>query len=148
MKQYLIILVLGVSLFSKAQTKINFSYDDAGNQTSRVLCINCIAKATTDDTKEKAVSTEENLEKVTEDLISYYPNPVKEELYLQWDLKEDNYVTSVKVYSIAGQVVRNYKTNGATKNLIIPFQSFPSGVYIVLLSYKAGEDKSLKIVKQ
>lgn len=148
MKQYLIILVLGVSLFSKAQTKINFSYDDAGNQTSRVLCINCIAKATTDDTKEKAVSTEENLEKVTEDLISYYPNPVKEELYLQWDLKEDNYVTSVKVYSIAGQVVRTYQENKASKNLTIPFQNLPSGLYIVEISYRIGEEKSIKIIKQ
>jgi hypothetical protein len=146
MKQYLIIL--GFSLLSKAQTKINFSYDAAGNQISRVLCINCASKVTKDDIKENAVIAEESLEKISEDVISYYPNPVKEELYLQWDLKEDNYVTSVKVYSVTGQALKNYQGNKTIKNLIIPFQNLPSGLYIVEISYSVGEEKNIKIVKQ
>ncbi|MDX6188499.1 T9SS type A sorting domain-containing protein [Flavobacterium sp. Fl-318] len=145
MKYYITLLVLGFSLLSKAQTKIKFSYDDAGNQISRILCINCTSKSV----KEVKAIVEDDLEKFSkEDVISYYPNPVKEELYLQWELAQDNYVKFVQVYSMTGQVLRNYQTNETTKNLIISFQSFPSGVYIVLLSYKAGEDKSIKIVKQ
>jgi hypothetical protein len=148
MKYYITLLVLGFSLLSKAQTKIKFSYDDAGNQISRILCINCTSKSVKEVKEIKAI-VEDDLEKFSkEDVISYYPNPVKEELYLQWELAQDNYVKFVQVYSMTGQVLRNYQTNETTKNLIISFQNFPSGVYIVLLSYKAGEDKSIKIVKQ
>jgi hypothetical protein len=83
-----------------------------------------------------------------EDVISYYPNPVKEELYLQWQLTQDNYVTSISIYSITGQVLRTFQVNRNTNNLNIPFQQYPSGIYIVMLSFKDGGEKSIKIIKQ
>lgn len=145
MRYYIVILMCFFSFTINAQTKVKFSYDNAGNQVSRILCINCEAKPA----KEISAVTEEDLQKFSEeDRISYYPNPVKEELYLQWELTQENYVTSVQVFSITGQTLATYTANNSTKNVTIPFQSFPSGVYIVLVSYKAGEGKSIKIIKQ
>ncbi|WPO79924.1 T9SS type A sorting domain-containing protein [Flavobacterium sp. KACC 22761] len=93
--------------------------------------------------------TENDLEKFSlDDVISYYPNPVKEELYLQWQLTGDNYVALVHVYSTTGQVLHTFQINSSAHNLNIPFQQYPTGVYLVLLSYKDGGEKSIKIIKQ
>lgn len=148
MQRFLLLIFLHCSLFSIAQAKLNFSYDQAGNQITRTLCINCLAKSVKEivDTE---VLTENDLEKFSpEDVISYYPNPVKEKLYLQWELAHDNYVTSVFVYSMTGQVLRAFQISAASNSLNIPFQNYPSGIYLVLLSYKDGGEKTIKIIKQ
>jgi len=148
MKTLLTILLFGFCAFSIAQTKLNFSYDQAGNQITRILCINCLAKSVKEIVEPEALR-EDDLEKFApEDVVSYYPNPVREELYLQWELAHDNYVTSVHVYSMTGQVLRTFQISVAANNLIIPFQQYPTGVYLVLLSYKNGGEKSIKIIKK
>jgi hypothetical protein len=148
MKYYIILFVLGFTMLSPAQTKIKFSYDTAGNQTSRILCIDCPPE-TGKQIKEIEALVDEDLEKFSEeDVISYYPNPVKEELYLKWELTDDNYITSIQVFSMAGQVLSTYQgtKNSNTQNIL--FQSYPSGVYVVLLNYKSGDPKTIKIIKQ
>lgn len=144
----LLFLLFLLSLSSIAQTKIKFSYDTAGNQTSRILCSNCPPE-TGKQIKEIEALVDEDLEKFSaEDRFSYYPNPVKEELYLKWELTDDNYITSIQVFSITGQVLNTYKAtkNNTTQNIL--FQSYPSGVYVVLLNYKSGDPKTIKIIKQ
>jgi len=135
-------------MLSQAQTKIKFTYDTAGNQTSRILCVDCPPE-TGKQIKEIEALVDEDLEKFSEeDVISYYPNPVKEELYLKWELTDDNYVTSIQVFSMTGQVLSTYQgtKNSNTQNIL--FQSYPSGVYVVLLNYKSGDPKTIKIIKQ
>ena len=146
MKKYLLLLFLGFSFFGRAQTtKIKFSYDTAGNQVSRILCINCESKPV----KEIEALVDEDLEKFSgENMISYYPNPVKEELYLKWEFADDNYVTSIQVISITGQVLNTYQVSQENNTQNVLFQSYPSGVYIVLLHYKSGDPKTFKIIKQ
>ncbi|MCI9844632.1 T9SS type A sorting domain-containing protein [Flavobacterium pectinovorum] len=149
MKKYLLLAFLSFSFLGIAQTtKIKFSYDTAGNQTSRTLCINCPPE-TGKQVREIEALVEEDLEKMEgQDMISYYPNPVKEELYLKWELTNDNYVISIQVIAMNGQVVKTYQEtkNRNTQNIL--FQSYPSGIYIVVLHYKSGEPKTFKIVKQ
>lgn len=148
MKYYIALFVLGFAMLSQAQTKIKFSYDTAGNQTSRILCVDCPPE-TGKQIKEIEALTDEDLEKFSEeDVISYYPNPVKEELYLKWELTDDNYVTSIQVISMAGQVLSTYQGTKINNTQNILFQSYPSGVYVVLLNYKSGDPKTIKIIKQ
>ncbi|OMQ12515.1 T9SS type A sorting domain-containing protein [[Flexibacter] sp. ATCC 35103] len=148
MIKFLLIISFLFSFTARAQTKITFSYDAAGNQTSRILCINCLSK-TAKEVKEIEVITNDDLDQFFEkDVISYYPNPVKEELYLQWQLTKENYVTSINVYSVTGQLLRSYSGNERLNNLNIPFQTYSAGFYLVLLSYKDGGEKSIKIIKQ
>ncbi len=148
MRIFLLFILLQIGLALSAQTKLNFNYDGAGNQISRTLCINCSSKSV-QDVVEPAMITDNDLEKfLPEDVISYHPNPVREELYLQWELTQDNFVVSVNLYSVAGQSLQRYHLNNSSNNLTIPFQQYSAGVYLVLLSYKNGGEKSIKIIKK
>jgi hypothetical protein len=133
----------------KAQDKIKFTYDPlTGNQLTRNLCFGCTAKPAR-EIKEIVALTNADLEKFSpEDVISYYPNPVKEELYLKWELIDDNTVASVQVFSITGQVLKNYNGLDRTNNVNIPFQEFSSGIYLVQLNYSKGDPKTIKIIKK
>lgn len=141
--------------FPKSETinKINFVYDNAGNQTSRTLCLSgCTSKSATeskDRVKDIAAIMDDDLEKFSsDDVISYYPNPVKEELYLKWQQADDNHVSSIAVYGLNGQVLQTYSKTENINTQNISFQSYPIGIYIVALIYTSGEQKTIKIIKQ
>ena len=146
-KLYTIVFLLFFSAMN-AQPKLTFSYDVAGSQINRILCINCVSKSVKEVKEIEAITQDDLVQFSEKDVISYYPNPVKEELYLQWQLTKENYVTSINLYSVTGQVLRTYQQNLQENNLTIPFQNYPSGIYIVLMSYKDGGEKSIKIIKQ
>ncbi|WP_337967776.1 T9SS type A sorting domain-containing protein [uncultured Flavobacterium sp.] len=148
MSKYLPVFFLLFYFTSNAQTKLTFGYDAAGNQINRTLCITCVSTSAKQVKEVEAIVEDDLLKFSPNDVISYYPNPVKEQLYLQWQLVNDNYVTTVYVYSITGQVLQTYQTNSSLNNLNIPFQQYTTGVYLVLLSYKDGGEKSIKIIKQ
>lgn len=64
MKYYITLFVLGLAVLSQAQTtKIKFSYDTAGNQVSRTLCVNCPPE-TGKEIKEIEAIVDEDLEKL------------------------------------------------------------------------------------
>lgn len=149
MRNYLLLLFLGASLFTKAQDKITFDYDDAGNQIKRELCLSCNkANYKTKVPKEIVALKEEDLQKFfPEDVISYYPNPVKEELYLKWELVGDKSVTTIYLYDFNGRVLQNYGNLEKSNTLNIPFFNYPVGTYLVILVYNNGKQKTIKIVK-
>lgn len=134
---------------SQAQPKLIFSYDTAGNQITRTICISgsCTSKPAKEIKEIEALAEEDLLKFSEEDFISYYPNPVKEELYLKWELVADKTVTSVYLYAMNGQVLKTYNNlkNGNTLN--IPFLEYPTGTYLLVLVYNDGEQKTIKIVK-
>lgn len=148
MKYIVTILFFGTFFLSSAQDKILFSYDSTtGNQIVRSLCLNC--QTTGKPAKETSEITNEDLLKFSsEDVISYYPNPVREELYLKWELTDSNFVTAIQITGIKGQLLKTYNVSGNVNSLNIPFQSYPSGVYVVSLAYKNGDHKTIKIIKK
>ncbi len=96
MKHFILFILFGFSQFTSAQDRIIFSYDNAGNQITRSLCLQCTTLKNSPKPKEIIALKEEDLQKFfPEDVISYYPNPVKEELYLKWELKDENLVNSI-----------------------------------------------------
>jgi Secretion system C-terminal sorting domain len=150
MKNYLVLLFVGFSLIAKAQNnKITFDYDNAGNQIKRELCISCnkAGYKTTAPTEIAALQEEDLLKFTSEDVISFYPNPVKEELYLKWELVEGKVVSSIYLYALNGQVLKTYDNLEKTNALNIPFFNYPTGTYLVVLVYNDGEQKTIKIVK-
>jgi hypothetical protein len=142
--------LLFCSLFVNAQIqKISFDYDLAGNQIVRRWCTSCHSKNSNEVPKEVADLKSEDLRKFfPEDVISYYPNPVKEELYLKWELINDNKVVSIQLYSLGGQLVKSYAKLENTDNQTMTFSAYPSGIYSLLLLYTNGEEKSIKIIKE
>lgn len=149
MKKIIALLLLGVCFLANAQQKITFGYDAAGNQLTRTLCLSGCTSKPTKAVKEIEALTEDDMLKFSEeDVISYYPNPVKEELYLKWQLINDNYVSSIQIFSVSGQLLRTYQLGNRNDSQNVPFQDFPSGVYLVILNYSIGDQKSIKIIKQ
>jgi hypothetical protein len=150
MKKILLFIFLITYSVCNSQTNITFNYDSAGNQILRQLCLSgCTAKPSKEIPKEIEALVEEDLQKFSpEDVISYYPNPVREELYLKWELKDDKNVSSIVVYGLNGQTLNTYHKNEKSNTQNISFQSYPTGVYIVALIYTNGDQKTIKIIKQ
>jgi hypothetical protein len=151
MKITWIAVFLGITNFVSAQNDmIKFTYDGAGNQVQRILCINCLsAKNANDSIKEVSVMQEEDLQKFTpNDNISYYPNPVKQELYLQWDLIDGTQISSISIYDLNGRLLQSLNDVSKVSNKNISFQNYPRGVYAVVLNYNNAEQKSIKIIKE
>lgn len=142
-------IIFSTLCYSQNPDRILFYYDNAGNQTQRTLCISCFSARTSNDSiKEISEVKDEDLLKFSQnDDFSYYPNPVKEELYLKWELLNENEVSTIEVYSLTGQLISTYKDfkNKSTTN--IPFQQYPQGTYLVLINYSSGEQKSITILK-
>ncbi len=151
MRNYVLLLFLGFSLFTAAQDKIIFDYDASGNQINRKLCLSANCDGTgykTKAPKEIAALQEEDLEKFfPEDVISYYPNPVKEELYLKWELVKDKSVVTIYLDDLNGRIIQTYNNLAKVNNLNIPFYNYPRGTYLVVLVYNNGEHKTIKIEK-
>lgn len=136
-----------VSLFTQAQ-KIRFEYDSAGNQIQRKWCPSCLSRNAQEKYKEVSNLEETDMQKFfPEDVISYYPNPVKEELFLKWELIDENKVSSIDVITLNGQLLRTIKENLNQNSLNISFQEYPTGVYFLSLNYTNGDQKNIKIIK-
>ncbi|WP_254921208.1 T9SS type A sorting domain-containing protein [Flavobacterium sp. ov086] len=142
--------MLGFSLLTKAQTKIGFEYDTAGNQIRRYLCVNCPpSTGKTADVKEIDSLEEKDLQKFfSEDVISYYPNPVKEELYLKWELLNNNTISSIQVSNMNGQILKKISNLQQLNTQNLAFGEYASGLYLVVLNYSNGEQKTIKIIKR
>ncbi|QSB25551.1 T9SS type A sorting domain-containing protein [Flavobacterium sp. CLA17] len=149
MKMIFSFILFATLTSSFAQQKITFAYDTAGNQISRTLCLTgCTAKPGK-EIKEIEAITDADMEKFSsEDVISYYPNPVKEELFLKWELINDNKVSSVIVYGVNGQVLKTFSKTDNLNTLNISFQEYSKGIYMVALNYSNGDQKTIKIIKQ
>ncbi|MBE8726459.1 T9SS type A sorting domain-containing protein [Flavobacterium hungaricum] len=150
MRNIIVILFFCTFFTSHAQYKLKFSYDPlTGNQVVRELCLGCqVTGRPAKEVKEIEALTQEDLLKFSpDDIISYYPNPVKEELFLKWELADQNLVTSIQIYNISGQVLKNYSDTKAN-SINIPFQDYSSGVYLVQLNYDKGNSKTIKIIKK
>lgn len=145
MNRLLLLLIFLIGIKCTSQNKILFTYDTAGNQIQRELCINCTGKKAKDL---KEITKEDLITSEVSDQISYYPNPVKEELYLFWELVNDKTVSSIQVYAINGKVLQSFQKRDKVNLQTIPFQSYPRGVYAVVLMYSNGEQKSIKIIKK
>jgi Secretion system C-terminal sorting domain len=147
MKYTYIFTLLFSSFYATAQDKITFDYDAAGNQTKRELCINCAttAKVITDP---KQLTKADLIPSDVSEFISYYPNPVQQELYLSWQLANNNAVTTIQTFDLNGRLIQSYQGLESANVQTVSFANYPTGVYAVVLAYKNGETKSIKIVKQ
>lgn len=147
MKKFLLTFFCFFGLLSNAQ-KIRFEYDAAGNQIQRKWCTSCLSRNAQETYKDISQLEDSDLEKFfPEDIISYYPNPVKEELFLKWELVNGNEVSGIDVLTLNGQVLKTIKENLSQNTLAISFQEYPVGVYFLSLNYTNGDQKSIKIVK-
>jgi hypothetical protein len=129
-----------------ALNAIKFTYDEAGNQIRRNFIYLARIKNQNDTTPKNSVKQLYKSEEYED--ISYYPNPVRSELYLQWKNRAEEKLVSINVYDLNGRLVKLLPDLNDSENTTINFESYPAGVYELLLHYNSGEKKTLKVVKQ
>lgn len=113
---------------------LSFDYDSAGNQTlSALVCINC----------PEAPAAKQSLAQLT-----YYPNPVAQELHLTWEAMETGRVSAVTLYTLNGKQLATLKNLTLQTQLSLPFGSYPAGIYLVEVLSSDGATKSFKILKK
>lgn len=136
---------------------ITFSYDNAGNQIKRVMIyITPTPKRVVNPPKlvepeiiaTKEISQDKLLPTDLYEEVLYYPNPVKSELFVKWTEIDDNDLQTIDLYDLNGRLMRSFPNQSLEENATIDFESYPAGYYNLILLYKTGEPKSLKIVKQ
>ncbi len=144
---FFITLFLGITN-SYAQ-KIRYTYDASGNQILRTVCPGCQSKnSETPLISDYAKIKDDSLQKFfPEDVISYYPNPVLDELYIKWDITNDNKVIDIDVFGLNGQVLKKIENLLSQESQVINFSQYPAGLYFVNLNYIDGEPKTIKIIK-
>jgi hypothetical protein len=146
-----LLIILSFSpAFVQAQTDIAFQYDEAGNQTVRELCLGgCFsAKKTKSQLKDTDNLLDEDFAKFSsDDIFSYYPNPVLETLFIKWSSEDYKSIADIQLYNINGQQLQNFSVLKNT-SLSINFTSYAKGVYLIRLIHNDGEQKTIKIIKQ
>lgn len=143
----LLLLFFFASVYS--QSEILFDYDSAGNQIKRYFINMSPRPAGNDTIKDDKDLTEKDL--LTSDIyedIQYYPNPVREELFVKWKLQGDQFVERIDLYSISGQWLASIKNLDKSNSASIHFSSYPEGMYNLVLQCSGGEQKTLKIIKK
>ena len=136
-----------IHFLSFGQT-IDFTYDQAGNQIQRKYIWNG-NRQSNQEVKEYNDLVNSDLEKFfPEDIISYYPNPVKEELFLKWDLIDNNYVNEIQLFDINAKLISTISDLKNTDRTTIQFSYLPKNIYLIVLVFKDGESKSIKISKE
>lgn len=127
--------------------KILFEYDAAGNQIRRELCINCSLSSGRQAAAKETVTMQPQ-KFLPEDRLSYYPNPVKEALTIQWGKDDNGHIQRILVYAADGRQMSSITNSKATNSQTIPFLDFPPGVYMVVVYFDNKEQESVKIIKK
>lgn len=140
MKNKILLLSLFITSLSFGQQTL-FSYDPAGNQTNVFVEINITAPS------RMAIDSTLLNNPIYKD-VKYYPNPVKSELYMEWEVIDENTLSSISVFNLEGVLLKKYNELNNVNNYTLPFESYPQGVYLVAFLYSNGEQKTFKIIKQ
>ena len=136
----LLFLILLITSFSFGQQTL-FSYDAAGNQISVYVEILLVTTG--------RMSTETSLQSnpIYKD-VKYYPNPVKSELYMEWEIIDENTLSNISVINEEGILLMDYKDLNNLNKYTLTFESYSQGIYFVEFFYSNGERKNFKIIKQ
>lgn len=133
----LLFLVFGYSSFGQLTT---FSYDVAGNQIAVYVEIpfsSPFKMASTPILQSNPIYKD----------VKYYPNPVKNELYMEWQIIENNSLSSICVFNVDGVLLKTHKELNSINSYTLSFQDYSQGIYFVEFLYSNGEQKTFKIIK-
>jgi Secretion system C-terminal sorting domain len=137
MKKQLLFFMLILQYVCTAQTFL-FDYDDAGNQTRRYISYS--GRMANPNTENQTIEPN-----VFEE-FKYYPNPVKEELILEWQNNENKTIQKIELYNLQGKLLQT-KTTETVKETSISFKDYAMGMYILNVYYSDNSNKSIKILK-
>lgn len=147
-RQFIVLLFFGLltPCFSQNIEKIYFEYDTAGNQIVRFNCSGCRNA----DTGKKEITGFDNTTLLTNpsNKLIYYPNPVEDELFIEWSFEDENYITDIFLYDVNNRLLLSKKELNEVTNTKISLVIYPTGIYFTVLNFKDGKQQLLKIFKK
>ena len=144
----LFISILLVTSGLKAQNKISFAYDAAGNRVSRTIELPA-SPAMLGATGSKAAAREDEnffTESLAEKEIKIYPNPTRGQLRVEilgYENLDKN--SFIQVFTSSGALL--YKSTALSQTNDINLTSKPAGLYLMVITID-GERSTWKIIKQ
>ncbi|HEY0055204.1 MAG TPA: T9SS type A sorting domain-containing protein [Pedobacter sp.] len=139
---------------SKAQAQLSFSYDAAGNQITRQwICVNCPTGQATAAPSDQLIALDKALLGPEADVagtrsLKAYPNPVTENLQVEWSASEGIFIKSLEVFSITGTRLFDETYRKGHSDASISFLRMTPGVYVLRATYSDGKKENVKIIKQ
>lgn len=145
-----IILFVSISFYSTQAQELVFQYDNAGNQTvRRWVCINCPPPYTT---ASKAQDLSLTLNGVIEDSpkrgLSVYPNPLKEQLNIEWWADDKEFIQKLEVFTLNGVRIffKNHTENERQSSF--SFLELAAGTYLLRATYSTNRFEIIQVIKQ
>lgn len=134
----------GAGNVDMAPNSIRFNFDSEGNQVKREI----IYLSKIRDPNAEANNSNSLKNDTVYDDISYYPNPVKQELFIKWKNPNTGSVNYMELYNVTGNLLKISKDLKNVNSNVVDFNNYPSGMYSLKLVYSNGESKTLKIIKE
>lgn len=138
-----ILIFLFVSTILTAQSKVEYSYDQNGNRTSRTLTV--VQLESTELSKADTIREQSFTEEIVENKdIKVFPNPVKSSLTIQITGYDDNLKKEAVVFDLSGNKLKQ-------ENVLYPESSIymgdlREGIYFLMVTI-GNEVSQFKIIK-
>ena len=141
MNRTLPIIFMLLALTAKAQQKLSYAYDAAGNRTERTI----VMAARSADAGDKAQDAPFFEEQVAGRQLKIYPNPVKEQLTIQIPGYESSARGEFALFGIGGSMLHRGTIDSEITS--VNMSRFATGTYVLHIIV-AGERTVWKIIKQ
>lgn len=134
-------IVTLLPLFVGAQQKISYAYDANGNRVSRTIVL----------PKQAAIAMKNHVdsiffeEKLAENQLKIYPNPVQSELTIAVDRYEPAMQGKFSLYDTNGAMLVTSELLGAITK--VDMGHYTQGIYLLRIQLN-GESTTWKIIKQ
>lgn len=130
-----------LALTAKAQQKLSYAYDAAGNRTERTIVMT-VRSADVEDKAQDGLFFEEQIANLQ---LRIYPNPVKEQLTIQISDYESSARMEFVLYSIGGSILHRGTIDSETT--LVNMSRFTTGTYVLHIII-GGKRTVWKVIKQ
>lgn len=141
MNKTLLFIFMLLALTAKAQQKLSYAYDAAGNRTERTIVMT-VRSADVEDKAQDGLFFEEQIANLQ---LRIYPNPVKEQLTIQISDYESSARMEFVLYSIGGSILHRGTIDSETT--LVNMSRFTTGTYVLHIII-GGKRTVWKVVKQ
>lgn len=135
------------ALAQQLPTKVVFEYDSAGNQIYRGIEIDMTSAARSILENEEDTQAEQEMFGYEDSKLKYYPNPVQNVLYVEWDRKYKE-VVSISLYTSNHQVLQQIGNLAFENQTQVHFDQLPKGSYFMVVFYQDGTKENITIIKR
>lgn len=142
MKKFgLLLLGVGMSCLTMAQSNLSIEYDDAGNRTLRKVIV--LNSSSQDDGSARQTDSTQTIS-YSDDMVSIYPNPTRYYVNLEFSEMDIDETISFQLHDEQGRFVMEKTVNQHITK--VDLSKEPNGVYLLSIQ-RRGKLSQWQIVK-